>query len=144
MLFRFFSCACVAVGLGFGSYTTSNQIITPKLPPTQWVLHTLEGKSLPKSRLEGQPRLVLSSAGAARSIHRTGPFQQSLSDRLRTIPRVISTMMRRNDQTMELELRYLSVLKQSTRYEVTGNTLYLYAPEQATPLATFWVVSSAL
>ncbi len=41
-------------------------------------------------------------------------------------------------------MRYLSVLEQTTRFEISGNTLQLYAAKQATPLATFRAADSAL
>jgi hypothetical protein len=46
-------------------------------------------------------------------------------------------MMRSNDEAIETELRYLSVLEETTRFEIANNTLLLYAARQSTPVATF-------
>jgi len=137
MLFRFFSCACVAVGLGFGGYTTSNQLAGSQ-HPTRWVLRTLAGQPLSDFQLAAPPELVLPSAAITKGTqHCRGAFQQSTSVRLQTIPHVISTMMGRSNQAIEVEMRYLSALEQTTRFEISGNTLQLYAARQAAPLATF-------
>ncbi|SMB95458.1 hypothetical protein SAMN00120144_4097 [Hymenobacter roseosalivarius DSM 11622] len=53
-------------------------------------------------------------------------------------------MMRRSNQATELEMRYLSVLEQTTRFEISGNTLHLYAARQVVPLAMFEATRSAL
>ncbi|WP_084445518.1 META domain-containing protein [Hymenobacter roseosalivarius] len=145
MLIRFFSCACVAVGLGFGGYTTSNQLAAPQVPPTRWVLHTLNGRPLPNFRPAARPELVLpGAASSTRGASYGGAFHQSISGRLQTIPHLISTMMRRSNQATELEMRYLSVLEQTTRFEISGNTLHLYAARQVVPLAMFEATRSAL
>lgn len=143
MLIRFFSCACVAVGLGFGGYTTSNQPAASP-PPTRWVLRTLDGKPLPAFQLTARPELILPDAATTQGGHYRGAFQHSISARLRTIPHVIGTMMRSSNQAIEVEMRYLSALEQTTRFEISGNTLRLYAARQATPLATFKAARSAL
>jgi hypothetical protein len=66
-----------------------------------------------------------------------GSFQPSITERLVLLPRVISAIMRSSDEAIETELRYLSVLEETTRFEITDNILLLYASEQDTPLATF-------
>lgn len=136
MLFRLFSCACLAVGLGFGSYTTSHQLAAPQPPPTHWVLRTLDGKPLSYLQPQARPQLILPAVTAPGTPHQ-GAFQHSVSARLLTIPHVISTMMRRSNQAIEEELRYLNVLEQTNRFEISGDTLHLYTAEQTTPLATF-------
>ena len=137
MLFRFLSCACVAVGLGFGGYTTSNQLADSPAPPTRWVLRTLDGKPLPDFQNSAAPQLVLSGADATQGERHQGTFQHSISARLQTIPHVISTIMRSDNQAMDAEMRFLSVLEQTTHFEISGNILHLYATKQAAPLATF-------
>ncbi|WP_133271509.1 META domain-containing protein [Hymenobacter radiodurans] len=144
MLLRFFSWACVAAGLGFGGYTTSNQLPATQYPPTHWVLSTLDGKPLPYLQPAARPELVLPSPAITKEAHYQGAFEHSISTRLQAIPRIISTMMRRSNQAIEVEMRYLSVLEQTTRFEISGNTLQLYAAKQATPLATFRAADSAL
>ncbi|GAB2457629.1 hypothetical protein GCM10011375_06470 [Hymenobacter qilianensis] len=145
MLIRFFSCACVVAGLGFGGYTTSNQLPGTQQPPTRWVLSTLDGKSLPDLQPATRPELVLPGTTAKGKEHLHGAaFKPSISIRLQTIPHVISTMMRCSNQAIEVEMRYLSALEQTTRFEISGNTLHLYAAYQATPLATFRAATSAL
>ena len=144
MLIRFFSWACIAAGLGFGGYTTSNQLPVMQPPPTRWVLSTLDGKPLPDVQEATRPELVLPSTAIPNETHYRGAFEHSISTRLQTIPHVISTMMRRSNQAIEVEMRYLSVLEQTTRFEISGNTLHLYAAKQATPLATFRAAVNAL
>ncbi|MGY2131179.1 META domain-containing protein [Hymenobacter sp. HD11105] len=135
MLFRLFSCACVVVGLGMGSSSTYQ--IVPQPTYTHWVLTTLDGKPLPASRVGTQPFLVLPADGEPQQNPYKGSFQPPITERLRHLPRVISAMMRSNDEAIETELRYLSVLEETTRFEIANNTLLLYAARQSTPVATF-------
>jgi hypothetical protein len=66
-----------------------------------------------------------------------GAFQPSVTERLMLLPRFIRAMMCSSDEAIEAELRYLSVLEETTHFEITDNTLLLYAAEQAAPVATF-------
>lgn len=135
MLFRLFSCAFVAVGLGMGSSSTHR--IAPPPASTHWVLTTLDGKPLPTSRAEARPLLVLPAGNVAQQTPYKGLFQQSVTERLMLLPRFISAMMRSSNEAIETELRYLSVLEETTRFEITDNTLLLYAAKQDAPVATF-------
>lgn len=137
MLFRLFSCACVAVGLSWSGFTANHIILASPPPATRWVLKALGGKLLPASQLGALPLLVLPAVSPAQRSCYRGQFRPPLTARLLHLPRVISTMMRANDEAVETELRYLSALEQTTHFEVTGDSLQLYAAEQNTPIATF-------
>ncbi len=126
----------MAIGLGLTSFGPSSQLVTTEATSTRWVLHTLDGKRLPTLRPDTRPQLVLPPANDAGNAHYQGEFHQSAKARLRTIPHVISTMMRHDDQVVQTELRYLTVLEQTTRFEVSGTTLQLFAAGQTKPLAT--------
>lgn len=137
MLFRLFSCACVAVGLSWGGFAANHATPVPQPTPTRWVLRTLGGKLLPASQMQAVPLLVLPTVPTTRQSCYRGLFRAPIMARLLHVPRIISTMMRASDEAVEAELRYLSVLEQTTHFEIAGDSLQLYAAEQNTPLATF-------
>ena len=53
------------------------------------------------------------------------------------LAKVITTLIKCDDSTMNVELRYLTVLEQSTHYKIDGSTLSLFDKEGTAPRATF-------
>ncbi|WP_324675198.1 META domain-containing protein [Hymenobacter sp. GOD-10R] len=66
-----------------------------------------------------------------------GTFTHTFATRLMALAKVITTLISCDDTTMNVELRYLTALEQSTHYKVEGTTLSLFDKEGATPRATF-------
>ena len=144
---RLFSCLFLSLGLVLSSSSPKAESAlkaTYSAPLAQhWVLRTLDGEAVPDSlQVEDATAHLLRSTDS--SVHQQVPgrsyigvFTHTFASRLLALTKVITTLMRCDDSTMNVELRYLTALEQSTHYKIDGSTLSLFDKEGSTPRATF-------
>ncbi|OUJ75753.1 META domain-containing protein [Hymenobacter crusticola] len=145
--FRLFSCLFLSLGLLLSSYSPKAESAFPAAPSASlehhWELRTLDGLTVPTSLQvdDATTHLLRSTDGGARKQLAgrgyVGTFTHSFSTRLLALAKVITTLLKCDDTTMNVELRYLTALEQSTHYKIEGATLSLFDKEGATPRATF-------
>jgi len=144
---RLFSCLFLSLGLLLSSYSPKAESVpnTNHRDPLahHWMLRTLDGEAIPASLQieDAATRLLRSTDG---NIHHqitgrgyVGIFTHTLATRIMALAKVITTLIKCDDSTMNVELRYLTVLEQSTHYKIDGSTLSLFDKEGTAPRATF-------
>ncbi|AIZ64868.1 hypothetical protein PK28_16505 [Hymenobacter sp. DG25B] len=107
--------------------------------PTQhWVLQTIDGQPV---------RLHISSPGFQSAtvwkgalpgqLDSEGNFRPSLELRVRAFTHVIAAMLHCNDEAVQLELNYVNLLQQTTRYRTQNGCLYLFDDSHPRPRLVF-------
>ncbi|ALD22464.1 hypothetical protein AM218_16210 [Hymenobacter sp. DG25A] len=113
------------------------QVMEP-VPTQPWVLQTIDGKPV---------RLHISSPGFQSAtawkgalpgqLDSEGSFRPSLELRVRALTHVIAAMLHCNDEAVRLELDYVNLLQQATRYRTHNGCLYLFDDSHPQPRLVF-------
>lgn len=152
MLRSFASCCLLTAGLFCFSCHTNHPAgsaspdtaATPDAPlrNTRWVLRTLAGAATPTPA--GAREVYLQFADTANRISGQAPCNRFFGEFTQpgaatlTFAGIGATRMFCDQMTTETQ--YLRALNQTSRYQITGDTLRLYAPSQPAALATFEAV----
>lgn len=121
----------------------------PTAPPaelrnTRWVLQRLGGQAVPRP-FRQEPHLLLRHDARQARGHGgchpfQGPFRQPAAGRLRFGPLALAATACPNDTTAATETRFLQALAATRTYRISGDTLRLFGPGAAQPVAVLWAV----
>ncbi|WP_303310050.1 hypothetical protein [Hymenobacter sp. BT730] len=104
----------------------------------RWVLQTIDGRPIQLHRSSPGFQSATVWAGALPDpMTSEGEFRPSLELRVRAFTHVIATLLHCNDEAVRLELHYVNLLQQATRYRTRNGHLYLFDDTHPRPRLVF-------